>query len=109
MLRANDIEKLPVINDLNAKQMENFCHNLLSDIACKSEFVKLANEIFFINHFQSATQTEQTLCYWNVYIWQCAPFVVKAISVLVQSVELKSKIMLSECFFPRLSLTFYCF
>ena len=37
MLRANDIEKLPVINDLNAKQMENFCHNLLSDIACKSK------------------------------------------------------------------------
>ena len=37
MLRANDIEKIPVINDLNAKQMENFCHNLLSDIACKSK------------------------------------------------------------------------
>ena len=37
MLRANDIEKIPVINDLNAKQMESFCHNLLSDIACKSK------------------------------------------------------------------------
>ena len=37
MLRANDIEKIPVIHDFNAKQMENFCHNLLSDIACKSK------------------------------------------------------------------------
>ena len=39
MLRANDIEKIPVITDLNAKQMENFCHNLLSDIACKSKLL----------------------------------------------------------------------
>ena len=57
MLRANDIEKIPVISDLNAKQMEHFCHNLLSDIACKSKMRD--GFILYDIIFQSAIQIEQ--------------------------------------------------